>query len=257
MATYISLGWNCQSRITLVELRMERRKRDGFATCPFDLMGSYYPGLCLAFENYFEDFYNPDFLYITGDGIIRNSKYGVSFLHESPNHFFKLGRNERWTCKDHFLKNRFAEFQKRYKARFEKFYEYLQNGPIVFVINRYNSAPVELDEIISRKFPHLKYIIACINTFEEDIPGQKELECRIYTERFYSEDTSELERFSRPLVSFEEFLASRTVLSETSESGQQNASATKSKNRIFPFSLLVQNQKNPNFIRNLFEDLDR
>lgn len=111
---YISLGWNCYPREIVVAHMNERKVSDGYHSCPFDLMGSYYPALCELFNNDFEDMYNPEFLKINETDTIINTKYGFTFRHESSNHFGILGTGEGWKTQKDFTENNFEKFIKRY-----------------------------------------------------------------------------------------------------------------------------------------------
>jgi hypothetical protein len=152
--------------------------------------------------NDFEDFYNTEYLTLNGNNSIINTKYSLVFNHESPNHFHILGGNERWSGDDHFIKNNFALFRERYKRRLMNFKQYIEQAIkdgtiIIFVICRYNSLPVELDDIIKYKYPMLNYKIACINNIDRN------LELNTYIKNGFHEDDKELERFKIPFNEIE------------------------------------------------------
>jgi hypothetical protein len=50
--------------------------------------------------------------YHAGDTLLENTRYGFIFNHESPGH----------ANKEHFIKNDFLEFKKRYFSRIDNFF---------------------------------------------------------------------------------------------------------------------------------------
>ena len=167
----ISLGFNCDPAQTVVFKGLRKKKNEGYKTCPFDLMLTFYPAICELIKNDFEDFYNPEFLTIkekSDERKIINIKYPCIFNHESPDHYNILGSGEGWTSEFHFTENNYQRFVERYKNRVDNFRNYINEAissktEIIFVISRCNRIPVELDEIIQEKYKDLKYKIAYIN----------------------------------------------------------------------------------------------
>ena len=165
----ISLGNVCYSAEWGVENQVRKRKEDGYNTCPFDLMVSNYKGIIECIYTDFIDFYNPEYLVLTEDRFILNTKYNFGFNHESPDHA-NLYLHENWPEGTmHFVNNNYAHFIERYKTRIESFYSYIcnPNNFIVFIINFVNETNpndncFELRRALETKFPNLKYDIIVI-----------------------------------------------------------------------------------------------
>ena len=164
----ISLGNVCYSAQWGVENKLRKTKEEGYYTCPFDLMVSNYKGVIDCIYNDFADFYNPEYLLLSSEGIF-NLKYNFGFNHESPEHA-GLYLHENWPeGKMHFVNNNYAHFIERYKQRIQSFYNYLSdpNNFIIFIIQFvYDQKPdndfAELRHALSVKFPNLKYTIISI-----------------------------------------------------------------------------------------------
>lgn len=203
---YISLGWNCYPRMIAVGHMNERKSEDGYKTCPFDLMASYYPSLCNLFEHNLDDIHDTNNLFVSDIGRITNKVYGFGHNHDSPNHYGLFGTSENWESPDYYVKNNFEKFKERYVRRVNNLREYLNSGKeIVFFINRYNSVPIEIEEIISRKYPTLNFKIV----YHYDNNHQKELEYTSYLSYYrnmvqFGHPTDriieELQRFIKPLI---------------------------------------------------------
>ena len=165
----ISLGWNCTPAIKGVQLGLRTTKADGYQTCPFDLMMSTYKGMTRCLETDFQDFYNPVYLILDSNEYIRHSKYGFVFNHESPGHP-SMAPGSTKKDKYYYTVNNFAEFIKRYKIRVDNFRRYVTTKDIniLFIVNRYNQVPIELEAVIRRKYPQLKFKIACFLTLDQE-----------------------------------------------------------------------------------------
>jgi hypothetical protein len=179
---YISLGLNCLPRTHYTTAKIMNSKKDGYKSCPFDLMISSYEGICRLIENDFKDFYhlelinNPvncsypknklfhsnSFGNNYDDGMIVNKKYNLCFNHESPGNIF-LQKTEKWTSHIMFVKNTCEIFKERYTNRINNFNEYIQNAitnqsTIIFLLNTFNT-PIKLKYILIKKYPSLKFKI--------------------------------------------------------------------------------------------------
>jgi hypothetical protein len=176
----ISLGWNCSGSTDGVRLGLRDKKEEGYNTCPFDMMISNYIGLCECIEDDFKYFCDRDYLELReapnisphipnqkeGEMWIYNTKYNFTFNHEAPGHG-NLYMSEKWVGGiDHFVINDFENFIERYNRRIENFRTYLRESSFInFIIWRYNSLPIELVEIIQRKYPNLDFRINTIINF--------------------------------------------------------------------------------------------
>ncbi len=151
----ISLGSSCLPRTILTRQGYKQTKAQGELTLPFDLAIHRYDKLCEIIESGFEDYCNPNFLTVTYDDYIENTKYNVRFNHESM-----YGKNKVYTA------NNFAKFIERYEARIANFYSYIGDDNILFVCE-YKTYPSRLNQVIKSVFPKLTYTIVMLNTFFE------------------------------------------------------------------------------------------
>ena len=55
---YISLGLNCLPRKHYTNNKLMKTKKDGYKSCPFDLMISSYEGIFNLIENNFKNFFD-------------------------------------------------------------------------------------------------------------------------------------------------------------------------------------------------------
>jgi hypothetical protein len=171
----ISLGFNCSAAGIAVSRGLRGRKQDGYLTCPFDMMFTF--DVCHILENDFADFCNPDYLELRdldGDKRIVHTKYACVFNHESPDHFRILGHDEKWTGPQHFTENNYCRFIQRYQRRIANFREYVRRATetqteLNFVITRYNEIPTDVDELLTRKYPELKFKIHYNASAHEEI----------------------------------------------------------------------------------------
>ncbi|BAQ61798.1 hypothetical protein GM3708_2204 [Geminocystis sp. NIES-3708] len=169
----ISLGWNCYPAIKGVQMGIRKRKENGYKTCPFDECISNYNGIILCLEENFEFFCDPRYLeiieapfsvggIIRGEKLLYNNRYRFIFNHESPGHA-NLYITQKWTGGiNHYIKNNYFLFKKRYRDRINNFRSYLSNeNMILFLISRYQKNMDILNYTINKKYPKLRYNIKC------------------------------------------------------------------------------------------------
>ena len=163
----ISLGMNCDAAVHGVANGIRETKQNGYKTCPFDEMLTNYPGLVECIRDDFKYFCNPEYLTIieTSDGpMIYNTKYKFLFNHESPGHA-DLYITQNWEGgMNHFIKNNYENFIKRYTKRIQSFREYLSASGnfITFILVRYNTFQkdlIDLHEALKLHYPNLCYYI--------------------------------------------------------------------------------------------------
>lgn len=180
MSIGISLGWNCYTTDLGVRYNIRDLKKNGYKTCPFDLMISNYYGVIECIKTDFKYILepscyeliavSPDALYCTGDMLIFNNKYKFIYNHESPGHA-NLYINENWeNGKTHYINNNYEKLIERMRRRVENFYEYINSGKhINFIITYYKEDVSELFDCLKLKFPNLKFSIIRFDL--EDRPG--------------------------------------------------------------------------------------
>uniref|UniRef100_A0A6C0BA46 Uncharacterized protein n=1 Tax=viral metagenome TaxID=1070528 RepID=A0A6C0BA46_9ZZZZ len=56
MTIYISLGYNCDSRM-YIKNKLNLTKQNGYKTCPFDLCITSFESLCKCIETDFQHFF--------------------------------------------------------------------------------------------------------------------------------------------------------------------------------------------------------
>jgi len=160
----ISLGWNCTPATVGVKTKLRTTKAKGYKTCPFDKMVTNYPNLLRCLQTDFSEFYNPVYLALNKDGYIYHTRYKFTFNHESPGHP-TLPTTEAWPGgATHFTANNYANFVIRYRQRVANFRSYLANpaNTIAFIVGRFNSVPLELEQVLISKYPTLKFTIHCL-----------------------------------------------------------------------------------------------
>jgi hypothetical protein len=169
----ISLGYNCDPAMYGIENNLRKSKKDGYKTCPFDLMITNYDGVVKCILDDFSDFLNFEYLICDNFGNIKNLKYKFLFNHESPSHPY-LHTTENWVeGNNHFINNNFKNFIDRYEKRINNFKNYLndKNNFITFILTSYGNENNfirtynEIDEIknaLNIKYPELKYKILLI-----------------------------------------------------------------------------------------------
>jgi hypothetical protein len=159
----IPLGWDCLPRTIMTRWGVKKSKAEGELSCPFDLIFTPFDSTCNLIQYDFQDFLNSNYLEASlrndGKSIIVNTKYNCKFNHE-------IG--------DTWVENNFAELKKRYEARVENFYNYINNKPIVFFLHlRVNRMPVDkiynLYKILEEKFSQTKFSLLIVNTSATDI----------------------------------------------------------------------------------------
>jgi hypothetical protein len=162
----ISLGNVCYTAEWARNNGLRKSKEHGYNTCPFDLMVSNYKGIVKCIEDDFKYFCDTNYLELH-DNLICNTHYNFCFNHESPYHA-DLYLHENWPeGANHYVNNTYLHFIERYNKRIKSFRNYL-NDPdnfITFIIQFYNEEYPnteklsELEEILSVKYPSLKYKI--------------------------------------------------------------------------------------------------
>lgn len=164
----ISLGNVCYTAQWGVEHGLRGTKKDGYKTCPFDLMVSNYYGVVNCIAEDFVYFCDPQHLVVNEAGIF-NTKYNFGFNHESPGHA-DLYLHENWPeGTNHFINHNFKHFISRYNRRIQSFRNYL-NDPdnyIIFIIQFKNEESPNDDyavlrEVLKWRYPNLNYTISLI-----------------------------------------------------------------------------------------------
>jgi hypothetical protein len=164
----ISLGWNCAAARGGVTLGLRKRKKEGYKTCPFDIMNSNIPGIIQCIEEDFAHFLDSAYLklvdipttekYHSADTLIMNTRYGFIFNHESPGHA-NLYITEQWAGgKEHFVKNDFLEFKKRYSSRIQNFIDYMNSGNTIrFLMNYPHTEYRGIEDCIKKAYPAVSF----------------------------------------------------------------------------------------------------
>tara|TARA_B100001094_G_scaffold320711_1_gene367340 strand:+ start:2359 stop:4185 length:1827 start_codon:yes stop_codon:yes gene_type:complete len=150
----ISMGVDCLPRAMCCKFNFKPNKSLGGMTMPFDLAWHDYPQICELLETDFKDYLDPTQLFLNENLYIQHRKYGTLFNHESDTSEKAL----------HFMRNNCEEFVKRYQTRIDNLYCTINsNESLVFVLH-YNKHPIELVEIIKRKWPLKKFVVLTLNT---------------------------------------------------------------------------------------------
>jgi hypothetical protein len=168
----ISIGYNCNSAIWGVRNNIRNVKKNGYKTCPFDMMISNYNGLCECLKDDFKYLCDENYLELIKrsetEYIIYNNKYNFSFNHESPGHanLYISGKWELGT--NHFVLNNYENLKKRYSHRIENFRNYLldENNTINFILTTWEKTEDDLQDlknILVEKYPKLKYKFILLN----------------------------------------------------------------------------------------------
>jgi hypothetical protein len=175
----ISLGWNCGAASHGVALGIRKKREEGYKTCPFDIMNSNLPGVIKCLEEDFAYFLDSKYLklidipttekYHSGDTLLINTRYGFIFNHESPGHA-NLYLTEEWVGgKDHFVKNDFLEFKKRYSSRIGNFNNYMKSGKsITFLLNHPHTEYRYIEECIKKMYPGVSFSFHNANACGKD-----------------------------------------------------------------------------------------
>jgi hypothetical protein len=141
---YISLGYNCASRIYIKNYYMS--KNNGYLTCPFDLCLTTFESIVKCIETDFKYFFDDLKLipWKCADGRsiddLENKNaitnyYNIICNHEgsSHSHLFNIGKNDDLF----YIRNEYEEFKKRYTNRINNFRNYLTNYEnITFIYNK-------------------------------------------------------------------------------------------------------------------------
>jgi hypothetical protein len=67
----ISLGNVCYSAVWATKNKIRKLKKDGYKTCPFDLMVSNYDGIVNCIKDDFKHFCDPKYLTVNNNGIYK------------------------------------------------------------------------------------------------------------------------------------------------------------------------------------------
>jgi hypothetical protein len=172
MTVFISLGYNCLPAAWGVYSKKRTKKKDGYKTCPFDLMVSSYKGIIKCINEDFKNFTNISFLTVDKNNLIHNTYYNFLFNHESPLKSHNLVKSERWkNGPNHFIENNFSKFILRYNTRIQNFKNYLNKNNVIFSICFSDKSQEkrciennckELKDALKLKYPNLKYKIIII-----------------------------------------------------------------------------------------------
>ena len=194
----ISLGWNCNSAIWGVNNNIRSKKKNGYKTCPFDIMVTNYEGICECIKDDFKYLCDENYLEIIkvneDECTIYNNKYNFAFNHESPGHA-NLYITEGWKYgKFHFTINNYENLKKRYFERINNIKEYLsdKNNTINFIITTWEKNENDLKklkEILNIKYPNTKYNFILLND-----PNGKDYFIRHLRYMRFTENDEELKR---------------------------------------------------------------
>lgn len=158
----ISLGFQCNIPVELINLNIKKKKKYGGNTCVFDLMVTNVDGIIKCINENFANFFE---LNINKDNYIYNN-YNFYFNHESniPDEH-SLWEKEKWIeGPNHFVNNNFKNLKKRYQDRIKNFNDYINDKDgIIFMIGlKYGGLPeqIKLDELkdaLINTYPNLKF----------------------------------------------------------------------------------------------------
>jgi hypothetical protein len=181
----ISLGLNCYDSSASVALNLRKRKAEGYLTGPFDLILSNYQGMIKCLLEDCAHLTDSSFLELKpvidvpavlrreydGPYIIYNTRYKFVFPHES--HHLRHWREDsagNISMFEHFVANDFFHFKERYNRRWANFMHYIHSGePILFTLaTRLPRMVHGFDEVLQKKYPHLKYNIGAFKLREEE-----------------------------------------------------------------------------------------
>lgn len=178
MTIGISLGWNCHTTTMGVTYGLRALKKDGYKTCPFDLMVSNYEGIIQCLYDDFKDFTNPYYLKLIQDVnypdemTIINTKYNFVHNHESPSLIqYDPYQVSTWKHgKNHFINNNFELLIERLRNRVNNFREYLKSGEhINFLITDFDTQLLEMHTCIQTLYPTIQYSIIRFDLERNDI----------------------------------------------------------------------------------------
>ena len=172
----ISIGWNCGSATFGVSTGLRLQKKDGYKTCPFDIMTTNYDGLVQCIKDDFKHLCDEKYLILqppinhteTPHKVIYNTLYNFEFTHESPG-IADLYLTENWSGGiNHFVDNNYSELKQRYARRIQNFRNYMSNPlcHITFILTTWNKTQndiKEFKEAIESRYPRLKYKVLIKN----------------------------------------------------------------------------------------------
>jgi Putative papain-like cysteine peptidase (DUF1796) len=158
----VSLGFDCRSAMFAKDNKIRKSKNEGYKTCPFDIMITNYYGVIKCINDKFKYFMDTNYLEITDNGEIINTKYDFYFLHEIHSSMLKVNavKVSEFPTEDHYTKNDFENLKIRYNNGVKNFNNYMKNTKeITFILNRLNPTHVELHKCIKNNYPNLKFDI--------------------------------------------------------------------------------------------------
>jgi hypothetical protein len=168
MTVGISLGWNCYTTTRGTSLGLRSTKKDGYNTCPFDLMVCNYPGVIQCLYDNFKDFTNPEWFALVPDATsnneptIVNKKYNFVHNHESPSIIHSPYKMYIHTEEDKnfYISNNFEKLIEQLNRRVQNFRHYIASGEhINFLITDFDHNLTELHTCIQTMYPTLNYTI--------------------------------------------------------------------------------------------------
>jgi len=183
--TPISLGWNSFSAKYRANA-FNRKKNNGYLTCPFDLCITPYLGLCKCILDDFDrnKFFNLRIEYnpINKQNCILN-EYNMWFNHETEQ---KLNDNNVHWHPGKYMENDFTLFKERYEIRIQNFINYL-NGtlPVLFIFNNPHDEPKYLVNILKFKYPELKFKILLFNNSEINLFYNQYMQSPDFPDKIY------------------------------------------------------------------------
>jgi len=155
----VSLGEDCLSRTLPTRWRLKPRKAEGELTYPFDLAVHSVDSIIQLLDNDFKFYTDKRFLRLAQNKIIVNSKYGVTFNHESG---------------DSFAQNDYSLLVEVVNRRVANFRDLaIREGSLIFIIHtRRNSSMSaeslqDLANILENYFTGKSFSIIVIDTREE------------------------------------------------------------------------------------------
>ena len=177
----ISLGWNCHSAVSGVNMGLRTTKQNGYKTCPFDEMITNLKGVINCIKDDFKYLCDTKFLELIkipkqskwlnshgdGDYMIYNNKYNFIFNHESPGHA-NLFISQNWEKGiNHYVMNDYEEFKNRYLRRITNIKNLLNSGKnITFILTRPDTEQSDisdLHQVIREKYSSLNFKFLLLN----------------------------------------------------------------------------------------------
>ena len=179
----ISLGYNCQPAMRSKDYKFRQSKKEGYKTCPFDVMLSNYEGLVRCLQEDFRyltdsqylrviDVPVNDTLHVPHDKVIINTRYNFLFYHDSPVQY--IFDDYQWeNGLEHFVVNDFAALKERYKKRVSNFVDYMGGGYEVLLVMLaptlgYKTGFPRLNKVLHEKYPNSRYRFAKFNHLDDN-----------------------------------------------------------------------------------------